>query len=346
MPISGHFDPKNHIENLIVSPYYKNLVLLRNTISIACDSFFQERKAPKVDLSLISKGVSSPMGKGSDSLPIPIQLGKDQVFLTDSAQFGMEPLVQNAFRMVYCYLPSFRGENPDMWHLNQFYHCEAELRGTLDETLIIVEDLIHHLLLEVLDQNNESIQEIPNEHLQKIKYVSENSFPVISFDDACKLLQSNGFESEIEQRDFGRTLSRDGEVKVVELVSNNKLPIWIREFDRDTVPFYQKPITRDSNKVFNADLIFPKIDGAFGGEIVGCGQRQDNVDEISESMQRQGVHNHGQYDWYLELRKRSDYEITSGFGLGIERLLAWILRESSIIDTAIYPVLKDIATPY
>lgn len=346
MTISRHFDPQNHIQNLIKDPYYKNLVLLRNTISIVCDSFFQERNAPKVDLFLISKGVSSPMGKGSDSLPIPMQLGKEQVFLTDSAQFGMEPLVQNAFRMVYCYLPSFRGENPDMRHLNQFYHCEAELRGQLDETLVVVDDLIHHLLSKILTQKNKSNYIIPSEQIQTIEYVSQATFPIITFDEACKLLQANGLQSEIETHGFGRTLSREGEVSVVKLVSDNKLPIWIREFDRDTMPFYQKPIPTDKNKIFNADLIFPKIDEAFGGEVVGCGQRQDSVVEILESMQRQGVHNHGQYDWYLELRKRSDYKTTSGFGLGIERLLAWILREPSIIDTAIYPVLKDIATPY
>jgi asparaginyl-tRNA synthetase len=286
------------------------------------------------------------MGKGSDSLPIPMQLGKDQVFLTDSAQFGMEPLVQNAFRMVYCYLPSFRGENPDMRHLNQFYHCEAELCGQLDETITIVENLIHHLMSNILTKNNGSNYVIPSEQIQTIEYVSQTTFPTITFDEACKLLQTNGLQSEIERHDFGKTISREGEVKVVELVSNNKLPVWIREYDRDTVPFYQKPVPTNKSKVLNADLIFPKIGEAFGGEIVGCGQRQDNIDEILESMQRQGVYNYGQYDWYLELRKRSDYKITSGFGLGIERLLAWILRESSIIDTAIYPVLKDIATPY
>src|SRR5688572_25276107 len=111
-----HFSPSGHVGNLISKPYYRNLVLLRDIVERACDEYFGLKKSPKVDLYLVSKAVSSPMGLGSDSVPIEFHLDKDNYYLSDSSQFGMEPLVINSFDMVYCYLPSFRGEDADARH--------------------------------------------------------------------------------------------------------------------------------------------------------------------------------------------------------------------------------------
>lgn len=105
------FVPKRHIQNLISRKYYKNLVLLRNTIEKGCDDYFRKLGAPKVDLFLISNSISSPIALGSDSKPIEFHLDRKSCFLADSSQFGMEPLLFNFFNIVYCYLPSFRGKN-------------------------------------------------------------------------------------------------------------------------------------------------------------------------------------------------------------------------------------------
>jgi len=100
-----YYSNQNHITNLISNTYYKNLIILRDVIQQACDEYFRDLGAPKVDLFMVTKGVSSPMGRGSDSTPVPFNLGKEKVYLVDSSQFGMEPLVQNNFSIVYCYLP-------------------------------------------------------------------------------------------------------------------------------------------------------------------------------------------------------------------------------------------------
>lgn len=68
------------------------------------------------------------------------------------------------------------------------------------------------------------------------------------------------------------------------------MPMWLSNYDRDTVAFYQKPNPQNTNSVINADLLFaPIIEGGFGGEIVGSGQRQDSSEEIAESLERQGI---------------------------------------------------------
>lgn len=96
----------------------------------------------------------------------------------------------------------------------------------------------------------------------------------------------------------------------------------------------------DENVVLNADLILPKINGGFGGEVLGSGQRQNKASKMIASMRRQDIKNISAYNWYINMRDNPAYKETSGFGLGIERLIAWLLGISSIIDTAIYPLIK------
>jgi asparaginyl-tRNA synthetase len=338
---SKHYVPNNHISNLIHDAYYRNLISLRNTVSKACDSYFHSLDAPRIDLFMVAKGVSSPMGKGSDSLPIPFDLGKQHVYLVDSAQFGMEPLVQEAFEMVYCYLPSFRGEDADYRHLNQFYHCEAELRGGYLQALEVAEALVKNILDGIRKDSDLGVFQFEEDNFTSIKTVVENNFPRITFDEAVKILEKEGSSDLIEQRPYGRVLTSEGELKICELVTNNTLPVWITNYDRDVVPFYQKPESGNSEKVLNADLIFPSIKGSFGGEIIGLGERQNTPEGILESMRRQEIHSVDSYGWYIDLRKESKYVTTSGFGLGIERLLAWSLGLPNIWDAAIYPVIKD-----
>src|SRR3989338_1316831 len=145
-----YFSRESHIESLISSAHYHNLILLRNTIEEACNQFFRSKNAPKVDMFLIARGISPPTGKVSDSSPIPVKFGDQSSFLVDSAQFGLEPLVCGSFDLVYCFSPSFRGEDADDHHLNQFYMCEAELKGDLERCMRTSEDLIKYLIQSVL----------------------------------------------------------------------------------------------------------------------------------------------------------------------------------------------------
>ena len=336
-----HYLKNSHIKNLMSDPYYKNLVILRNIVEMACDDYFQKLHAPKIDLFLIAKGVSSPTGKGSDSLPIPLRLGQQSIFLVDSAQFGMEPLVAGRFDMVYCYLPSFRGEDADDCHLNQFYHCEAEMKGNYQRCMKIVESLVKRLIEKIINASENSIFNFKVNNFREIQTAVKKTFPVITFDEVEILLKKHKLSHLIEIRSYGRVLTHKGEIKITELVGNNQIPVWITKFDRDVVAFYQKPDPKNIERVLNSDLIFPSINGGFGGEIVGSGQRQDSAIEMLESMKRQEIKNLKSYKWYIDLRRNPKYESTSGFGLGVERFIAWMLGLRSIVDAAIYPIIKN-----
>ncbi len=332
---------KKHILNLLTNPYYSQLIRLRSHIASACDRFFQNYQAPKVDLFLISQGVSSPMGKGSDSSPVAFQFGEEDVYLSDSAQFGMEPLVQKDFQMVYCYLPSFRNEDPDESHVNQFYHCEAELRGSYQDAMKVAEALVKLLLKEALIIAQELQFQAILTNQAKLELMTQVDFPSISFTEAAALLRQHGLKDCITVHEYGRTMTRKGELAIIELLTQSQTPVWITHYDCGTVPFYHKPDPINTTAALNADLLFPSLNGGFGGEILGLGQRQDSAVELLSTMQSQDIANISAYQWYIDLRNQPGYQTTSGFGLGIERFLAAIQSKTNIADVCLYPVLKN-----
>lgn len=339
------YNPKTHYLRIADSPYFRELTKLRHCIRIATDKYWsEEQKAYSMDLFMMTPSISSPMGPNSDSEAIQMKFGNLNTFLVDSAQFGLEPMLMNNINKVYCYLPSMRGENPDRSHLNQFYHCEAEIRCQINDLIPIIEKYIKALAKTVKDLPNIVERLALNESATNaaIKVVLEaKKFPRITFDEAVKLLKENGFNKLINNTKHGRDLKPLSEITLSRLLKY-KTPFWIYGYDRDRVPFYQKPDPKNPHKALNADLIFPPLfEDAFGGEIVGCGQRQDSREEMLDSMHRQGI-SPDPYKWYLHLRDLPNYQKTSGFGLGIERFITWILGRGNIRDTILYPRLKNV----
>ncbi|MBT9151059.1 MAG: Asparagine--tRNA ligase [candidate division WS2 bacterium] len=337
------YNAESYVGDLLEDKYFSALVIVRHYVKLTSDAYWSGVGAFNIDLFMLTPSVSSPVGPGSDSEVISIQFGKYHINLTDSSQFGFEPLMFHLDK-AYCYLPSMRGENPDARHLNQFFHCEAEMVGTLDELLPFIEGYIQSLartfiaLTPVIELMSIDFSKT-EQALQNI--INAESFNKKDFDEVYPWLQGN--PSFYSVSDFGRNITSSGEVALVHAMGNG-LPIWLRNYDRDIVPFYQKPNPKNTNSVINADLLFaPIVEGGFGGEIVGSGQRQDNAEEITESFKRQRVDGE-LYEWYINLRKQPNYKTTSGFGLGIERFIAWALGYSDIKDVIHYPRLKNIKT--
>ncbi len=295
---------------------------------------------------MLTSSVSSPMGPGSNSEVVPIRFGDLDSYLVDSSQFGFEPILMNDIEKVYCYLPSMRGENPDKRHLNQFFHCEAEIKGDLSTLISIVEQYVVSLcsaldsmpnLVSRISRNPEATQNMLS------RVCSLSSFRQITFDDAVTIFKKSTLPGLFIETDTGVDITSIGELELMRILETN-VPLWVTSYDRDRVPFYLKPDPKNINKVINADLIFPSLDeGSFGGEIVGCGQRQDSPEEIYESLNRQNISTLP-YEWYINLRRLPRYSTTSGFGLGIERFITWALCGDDIKDSIVYPRLKNVQT--
>lgn len=190
------YDPETHYLDLTQSGYFRALITLRHYIKAVSDYYFGvECGAKNIDLFMLTPSISSPMGSGSDSEAIPIKFGKYDSNLVDSSQFGFEPLLLNGIDKVYCYLPSMRGEKPDKRHLNQFFHCEAEIKGDIGKLIPIVEEYIKILtealilmpnILERISLNFEKTTAVLNNVLELKK------FPEITFGEAVDALVENG----------------------------------------------------------------------------------------------------------------------------------------------------------
>lgn len=337
------YTPEAHYLDLTKSKYFKAVVFLRHYIKMTSDYYFSvEQKAKNVDLFMLTPSVSSPMGPGSDSEAIPIKFGALNSYLVDSSQFGFEPLLLNGIEKVYCYLPSMRGEDPDKRHLNQFFHCEAEIQGGIKKLIPIIEGFVQRLARTTLLMNNivNNISVDPDRTRAALERILKSkSFPEMGFDEAVDTLIKNGKGHLVNFSESGRDISSGGELELMKMLEID-VPIWIKNYDRNRVPFYQKPNPENTDKVINADLLFPPLlKGSFGGEIIGCGQRQDNEQEMRESLDRQGISS-DPYRWYINLRSLPNYKTTSGFGIGIERFIAWALCRDNIRDVILYPRLK------
>ena len=342
------YNSQTYYKDLTKHEYFDALVTVRHYVKLASDTYFNEVVGAKnTDLFMMTPSVSSPIGPGSDSEVVPIKFGKLRTFLVDSSQFGFEPLLFQNLDKVYCYLPSMRGEKPDARHLNQFYHCEAEIVGTLKDLTPIMEGYIRALADTFLAMDSlisRMSKDYKKTRVALEKVSKSKSFDQISFDEAFGKLNADkvtkGFTKTTK---FGRDINSYGETELVSKLTVN-MPLWMSSFDRDTVAFYQKPHPDDSSKVINADLLFPPLTkNGFGGEILGAGQRQDTPKEMLDSLRRQGI-SAAPYKWYIDLRRQAGYRVTSGFGLGIERFITWSLGYESIQDVALYPRLKNIKT--
>ena len=339
------YNSKTHYIEITNSRYFEALSILRHAIKKSSDFYWAEiQSAINVDLFMMTPSISSPMGPGSDSEAVSIEFGRLSTYLVDSSQFGFEPIIMGGINKVYCYLPSMRGENPDKRHLNQFYHCEVECRGELNQLKPQIEGYVKFLSKTLITMKNiVSLLSLDSDKTFKAleSIVRQEKFLEIEFDDAIRILEENGFQECINITKYGKDINSKGEFELMNSLNTN-LPVWVKNYDRDRVAFYQKPSPLNDDKVINADLIFPSLtENSFSGEIIGCGQRQDNYEEMVESLRRQGISS-DTYEWYMNLRKLPNYSVTSGFGLGIERFITWSLCRDDIKDSILYPRLKNV----
>ncbi len=329
--------------NVACDPYFKFLSILRHHIHAISNSYFSDIvKARHMDLFLMTSSVSSPSGSGSDSESIALTFGGHKTYLTDSSQFGFEPVLIGGIPRAYCYLASMRGEEPDKRHLNQFYHCEYEAQGSYNEVQKVAEGYLRALaslicampnLISILSYNNSASMEAAE------AVAAVGKFREITFAEAEKLLKEHGYSEDIKENEHGKDITNLGEVHLMKILGGNTL-VWLTQLYRDRVPFYQKPLPSNSDLALTADLLSPQLaEGGFGGELLGMGERQDSAEEIHESLKRQGV-SPAPYEWYIDIRRLPEYKTTAGFGLGIERFISWILGFDSIYKAILYPRMK------
>lgn len=314
---------KDFYLNVLVNPWYKLLVKLENLVSMETMKFYEEKGIITMHLPVTTGSISSPMGRGSDSLPVKVNLEGIDTYLADSMQFLLEYGCRLNEKGVYYVMPSFRGEKADERHLCQFYHSEAEIPGNLEDVMNLVEEYVKYLSKKILENFKEELEKAIGDisHIEKIANYNGN-FPRITFNQAEQALKEkfgDNLNDYIEYNDGWRNITRKAEQELIKIYDSI---VWITNYDILAVPFYQQFDNDLDGTTKNADLLFGI------GETVGCGERHQNDMDLLKSMKLHEVDKE-EYEWYIKLKEKYPLQ-TAGFGMGIERYLMWVLKASDI----------------
>jgi aspartyl/asparaginyl-tRNA synthetase len=272
------------------------------------------------------------MGMGSDSIPVSVEIKGNKIYLADSMQFCLEIGTRLSDKGAYYIMPTFRGEEIDERHLNEFVHSEVEIPGNIEDVRNLAEDYIKYMINYLIEHNANDISLITG-NIQHLQNMPERKVPKISYSDALKELESiQGATERLSENLY--TITKIGEKH---LLSKYGDFTWLTDIPWMLVPFYQAK-QPDGKSAYASDLL------AGIGEILGCGQRVLSVANLDESLREHNV-NPSEYEWYRKMREIKEIQ-TSGFGLGIERFILWILKHDDIRDCTL--LLRDhtkITTP-
>ncbi len=237
-----------------------------------------------------------------------------------------------ALGKIYTFGPSFRAEKSNTpRHVAEFWHVEPEVAfAELPDIIEIVEDLIKHIINTVLEKCPEELKFF-NAHfekglIEKLQAVVSNDFAVMTYTEAVEKLKNCGekFQYPVE---WGSDLMTEHERYISEVIC--KRPVFLTDYPKEIKSFYMKQ-NPDGKTVAATDLLVPGV-----GEIIGCSEREADLDKLLEAMRVRGM-NLDDYEDYISLRRFGSVP-HSGFGLGLERIIMYVTGVQNIRDVILYP---------
>lgn len=254
----------------------------------------------------------------------------DKAYLTQSGQLYMEAAAM-AMGKVYCFGPTFRAEkSKTRRHLTEFWMVEPEVAFfNLQDDMDLAEEFIEYIVSQVLEHNKADLETLERD-ISKLENI-KRPFPRITYTEAIEILKKKGNDTP-----WGEDFGGDEETLISEEFDR---PVMIHRYPRDVKAFYMKQDPENKDLALCVDVIAPEG----YGEIIGGGQREENMDLLLEKIKEQGL-NPEVFDWYMDLRKYGSCE-HAGFGLGIERTVAWICGLPHVRETIPFPRLMDRIKP-
>ena len=305
------------------SPRQASILRIRAEIVKAARDFFDERGFTLTDPPILTPAAC----EGTTTL-FPVDYFDEQAYLTQSGQLYIEATAA-ALGKVYSFGPTFRAEkSKTRRHLTEFWMVEPEMAyATLDDLMDLAEGLLTFLVKRCLDRRRSDLQAIGRD-ISKLEKV-ESPFPRISYDEAVKMLQEGHAKAALENRfEWGGDLGSPDETY---LSAQFDKPVLIHRYPAAVKAFYMEPDPHRPELALCVDVLAPEG----YGEIIGGSQRT-----ASYELLRKRIHEHGlpesAFQWYLDLRKYGSVP-HSGFGMGIERAVAWICGLEHVRETIPFP---------
>ena len=273
--------------------------------------------------TLVDTPIFTPAACEGTSTLFEVEYFEDEkVYLTQSGQLYNEANAM-AFGNVYCFGPTFRAEkSKTRRHLTEFWMVEPEMAyADLEDVKRVAEDLVVALVGRVLENRKEELKVLERD-LSKLEAIKK-PFPRMSYDDAVKILAGKG--SEIKWGgDFGNT-------DETLLTEGSDLPIMVDRYPSEIKAFYFQPDEHRPELALGVDVIAPEG----YGEIIGGGQRIHDLALLEKRLDEHKLPREA-FEWYLDVRRFGSVP-HGGFGMGVERFVAWMCGVEHLRETIPYP---------
>ena len=297
---------------------------VRHEVEQAIHDYFYERGFVRIDTPILTGSI----GESAGTLFETDYFG-EPAFLAQTGQLYVEAACA-AFRKVYCFGPTFRAEkSKTRRHLTEFWMLEPEVAfADSDDNMDLQEDLVCYLVERALDRCGRDFEALERDTAE-LEAVAR-PFARISYTDAVTLLREKG--SEIE---WGRDLGAPDEMLLTEQFDQ---PVFVHDYPKAVKAFYMKENPEDPRTVRCNDLLVRGY-----GELIGGSQREDDLDKLLARIREEKLPE-DTYSWYLDLRRYGTFT-HSGFGLGLERTVAWITGRPHVRELIPFPRLMNRLTP-
>jgi asparaginyl-tRNA synthetase len=303
------------------------ILQIRNELSFQIRSFFYEENYLLLDTPILTGSVGESAGTLFETEYF--DLGK--AYLAQTGQLYLETGIF-AHDKVYCFGPTFRAEkSKTRRHLTEFWMLEAETANFGNEENILLQDrFVRTVIKRTIEKCRMELKHLERDVEKLLSYI-EKPFPWITYDRAIEILQEKK-----ESIQWGEDINAERENILTEYHSS---ALFIKNYPRNIKAFYMKQNPENPSTVLCADLIAPE--GV--GEIIGGSEREEDFQKIIQRIKEEGLEEES-YSWYLDLRKYGSVP-HSGFGLGLERLIAWIAGLPHVRECIPYPRLMGRLDP-
>ncbi len=307
----------------IRAPRQATILRIRATVVRALRDWLDERGFVNVDTPILTPASV----EGTTTLFATDYFG-EPAFLTQSGQLYNEATI-GALKRVYCFGPTFRAEkSKTRRHLTEFWMIEPEMAfASLEDIMEVEEALVAYVVQRVLETHTRDLADVLERDLAPLEAVMAR-FPRISYDEAVERLHDSGFP------DFpwGEDLGSPHETA---LASAFDRPVFVYHYPAACKAFYMAEVAGDERLSRSVDLLAPEG----YGEIIGGGERATDIDLLRRRMVEHGLPEEV-YAWYLDLRRYGAVQ-HSGFGLGLERTVAWICGLEHVREAIAFPRLLE-----
>ena len=303
----------------IRTPRQAAILRVRAEIIKAARDFFDERGFTLTDPPILTPAAC----EGTTTL-FPVDYFDEQAYLTQSGQLYIEATAM-ALGKVYSFGPTFRAEkSKTRRHLTEFWMVEPEIAyATLDDLMDLAENFISFIVKRCLERRPADLQTIGRDvsRLEKIA----PPFPRITYDEAVKMLQEGHAEGALENKfEWGGDLGSPDETY---LSAQFEKPVMVHRYPAQVKAFYMEPDPQRPELALCLDVLAPEG----YGEIIGGSQRLASYDLLLQRIREHGLPEEA-FKWYLDLRKYGGVP-HAGFGMGIERVVAWICGLEHVRET-------------